>query len=164
MNTSLGRHNEHLLPFIFREIISVITILIVIMSLEDQPSQHTSETIEKPAAITTNVNGNEPQADHAAYLSNAEGPEIVPEGMEYSARVDSHRDAAEANLRKGVVENLRKLKVIVIGAGYSGIYHGVRIPERIKNCELTIYEKNDGVGGTWWVFCECVDCMLLTGS
>jgi cation diffusion facilitator CzcD-associated flavoprotein CzcO len=39
--------------------------------------------------------------------------------------------------------------VIVIGAGYSGIYHGVRIPERIKNCELTIYEKNDAVGGTW---------------
>jgi ribulose 1,5-bisphosphate synthetase/thiazole synthase len=70
--------------------------------------------------------------------------------MEHSSRVDSHRnDAAEAHLRQGVVENLRPLKVIVIGAGYSGIYHGVRIPERIKNCELTIYEKNDAVGGTW---------------
>lgn len=44
------------------------------------------------------------------------------------------------------VENQRPIKVIVIGAGYSGIYAGIRIPERIRNCELVIYEKNDGVG------------------
>lgn len=45
------------------------------------------------------------------------------------------------------VENHRPLKVIVIGAGYSGIYCGIRIPERLRNCELVIYEKNAGVGG-----------------
>jgi cation diffusion facilitator CzcD-associated flavoprotein CzcO len=44
------------------------------------------------------------------------------------------------------VENLRPLKVRVIGAGYSGIYLGVRIPQRLRN--LQIYEKNDGIGGT----------------
>lgn len=49
-----------------------------------------------------------------------------------------------------VVENPRAIKIIVIGAGYSGIYCGVRIPERIPNCELVIYEKNAGVGGTWY--------------
>lgn len=48
------------------------------------------------------------------------------------------------------LENFRKIKVIVIGAGYSGIYYGIRIPERLRNVDLTIYEKNDGVGGTWW--------------
>jgi ribulose 1,5-bisphosphate synthetase/thiazole synthase len=48
------------------------------------------------------------------------------------------------------VENLRKLRVIVIGAGYSGIYCGIRIPERLRNVELVIYEKNAGVGGTWY--------------
>jgi len=48
------------------------------------------------------------------------------------------------------VENFRPLKVIIIGAGYSGIYHGIRIPERLRNVELVIYEKNAGVGGTWW--------------
>ena len=48
------------------------------------------------------------------------------------------------------VENFRPIKVIVIGAGYSGIYCGIRIPERIKNVELVIYEKNAGVGGTWY--------------
>lgn len=48
------------------------------------------------------------------------------------------------------VENLRALKVIVIGAGYSGVYCGIRIPEKIPNVELVIYEKNAGIGGTWW--------------
>jgi ribulose 1,5-bisphosphate synthetase/thiazole synthase len=48
------------------------------------------------------------------------------------------------------IENLRPLKVIIIGAGYSGIYHGIRIPEKLRNVELVIYEKNAGVGGTWY--------------
>ena len=53
-------------------------------------------------------------------------------------------------LNDAPVENLRRLKVIVIGAGYSGIYHGIRIPERLRNVDLVIYEKNAGVGGTWY--------------
>lgn len=47
------------------------------------------------------------------------------------------------------IENQRPIKVIVIGAGYSGIYLGIRIPERLRNCKLVIYEKNKGVGGAW---------------
>jgi cation diffusion facilitator CzcD-associated flavoprotein CzcO len=26
---------------------------------------------------------------------------------------------------------------------------GIRIPERLRNVDLVIYEKNAGVGGTW---------------
>lgn len=48
------------------------------------------------------------------------------------------------------VENFRPLRVIVIGAGFSGIYMGIRIPQLLRNIDLTIYEKNQGVGGTWW--------------
>ena len=48
------------------------------------------------------------------------------------------------------VENQRPLKVRVIGAGYSGVYLGIRIPQRLRNIDLKIYEKNEGVGGTWW--------------
>lgn len=48
------------------------------------------------------------------------------------------------------IENLRPLKVRVIGAGFSGVYLGIRIPQRLRNVDLQIYEKNDGVGGTWW--------------
>lgn len=46
-------------------------------------------------------------------------------------------------------EEVRPLKVVVIGAGYSGITAAIRIPQHIKNVHLTVYEKHAGVGGTW---------------
>jgi cation diffusion facilitator CzcD-associated flavoprotein CzcO len=48
------------------------------------------------------------------------------------------------------VENQRPMKVRVIGCGYSGIYLGIRIPQRLRNVDLQIYDKNEGIGGTWW--------------
>jgi len=64
------------------------------------------------------------------------------------------------------IENLRPLKIRVIGAGYSGIYLGIRIPQRLRNIDLQIYEKNDGIGGTWWENrypgCACdIPCKFL---
>jgi hypothetical protein len=53
-------------------------------------------------------------------------------------------------IKDTAIENFRPMSVIVIGAGFSGIYCGVRIPERLRNVKLTIYEKNAGVGGTWY--------------
>ncbi|KAI1865023.1 uncharacterized protein JN550_008569 [Neoarthrinium moseri] len=53
-------------------------------------------------------------------------------------------------LKDEPIENQRRLKVRVIGAGYSGIYLGIRIPQRLRNVDLAIYEKNEGVGG-----CAC---------
>jgi cation diffusion facilitator CzcD-associated flavoprotein CzcO len=44
----------------------------------------------------------------------------------------------------------RPLKVICLGAGYSGILTAIRLPQRIPNLELVIYEKNDDIGGTWY--------------
>lgn len=54
-------------------------------------------------------------------------------------------------IKDAPVENLRPLKVIVIGAGYSGILAAIRIPERLRNVELVVYEKNEAVGGVWYV-------------
>lgn len=48
------------------------------------------------------------------------------------------------------IENQRPLRVRVIGAGISGVYLAIRIPQRLRNIDLKIYEKNDGLGGTWW--------------
>ena len=44
----------------------------------------------------------------------------------------------------------RPLRVIIIGAGFSGICAGIRFLQRVPNVEVVIYEKNEGVGGTWW--------------
>jgi cation diffusion facilitator CzcD-associated flavoprotein CzcO len=70
-------------------------------------------------------------------------------------------------IKEEPVENLRPLKVRVIGAGYSGIYLGIRIPQRLRNIDFQIYEKNDGIGGTWWENrypgCACdIPCKCLS--
>ncbi|KAI0644817.1 FAD/NAD-P-binding domain-containing protein [Trametes meyenii] len=48
------------------------------------------------------------------------------------------------------IDEYRPVKVIVIGAGFSGITAGVRFPQKIPGVHLTIYEKSGGVGGTWY--------------
>lgn len=75
------------------------------------------------------------------------------ERVEVNGEVQTNGVKTEApwQLHDTPIENQRPMKVIVIGAGYSGIYMGIRIPERLRNCELVIYEKNAGVGGTWYV-------------
>ncbi|ETI22260.1 hypothetical protein G647_06333 [Cladophialophora carrionii CBS 160.54] len=47
------------------------------------------------------------------------------------------------------IDDVRSLKVVVIGAGLSGILAGVLLPVKVPKLELTILEKNDDVGGTW---------------
>ena len=48
------------------------------------------------------------------------------------------------------IDHARPIKVVCIGAGYSGILAGIRLPQAIQNLHLTIYEKNDDIGGTWY--------------
>lgn len=48
------------------------------------------------------------------------------------------------------IDDLRPIKVICIGAGFSGILAGIRFPQRVPNVDFTIYEKNPEVGGTWY--------------
>lgn len=67
-----------------------------------------------------------------------------------TAMINGVKAAPTWQLHDTPVENQRPLKVIVIGAGYSGVYQGIRIPERLRNVELVIYEKNAGIGGTWY--------------
>lgn len=64
--------------------------------------------------------------------------------------IDSAGDRPPFLPKDEPIENQRALKVRVIGAGLSGVYLGIRIPQRLRNVDLKIYEKNAGVGGTWW--------------
>ncbi|KAG9591173.1 FAD/NAD(P)-binding domain-containing protein, partial [Aureobasidium melanogenum] len=102
---------------------------------------------------------NVPETDHRHHGSREHDLDnIASDAIPQMAtkRVDSPTNAAYNNatstftLHDTVIENQRPIKVIVVGAGYSGIYHGIRIPERLRNVELTIYDKNAGVGGTWY--------------
>ncbi|KAI2778578.1 FAD/NAD(P)-binding domain-containing protein [Daldinia loculata] len=54
-------------------------------------------------------------------------------------------------IKEAPIDGHRPMKVRVIGAGYSGIYLGIRIPQRLRNIDFRIYERHESVGGTWWV-------------
>ncbi|KAH8202076.1 hypothetical protein TruAng_003744 [Truncatella angustata] len=56
----------------------------------------------------------------------------------------SNKPSSAFVLKDEPIENQRRLKVRVIGAGYSGIYLGIRIPQRLRNIDLQIFEKNKG--------------------
>ena len=43
----------------------------------------------------------------------------------------------------------KKLRIVLLGAGMSGLNFMKRAEERLKNVEIVCYEKNDDVGGTW---------------
>ncbi|KAH7130177.1 hypothetical protein B0J11DRAFT_245863 [Dendryphion nanum] len=47
------------------------------------------------------------------------------------------------------IDNVRELKVAVVGAGLSGINAGILLPAKVPRIKLTIFEKNNDVGGTW---------------
>jgi cation diffusion facilitator CzcD-associated flavoprotein CzcO len=67
-------------------------------------------------------------------------------------------EAKEANpstrptfeLEEHPIDEIRQIKVGVIGAGLSGITAGVLLPAKLPGLDLRIYDKNTDVGGTWF--------------
>lgn len=55
----------------------------------------------------------------------------------------------ESPLSNVAVDEVRPIKVICIGAGFSGILTAIRLPQKIPKLELIIYDKNHDLGGTW---------------
>ncbi|KAI0315332.1 FAD/NAD-binding domain-containing protein [Amylostereum chailletii] len=60
------------------------------------------------------------------------------------------RKAADAyRLGDFCIDEDRPMKVVCIGAGFSGIIAGIRFAQKVRNIDLKIYEKQAGIGGTW---------------
>ncbi|KAI7762429.1 hypothetical protein ACKAV7_009438 [Fusarium commune] len=54
-------------------------------------------------------------------------------------------------LKDTPVENQRPMKVVIVGAGFSGIYSTIRMTQRLRNIDLTVYEMNEETSGVWWL-------------
>ncbi|KAK8081185.1 hypothetical protein PG997_009003 [Apiospora hydei] len=78
---------------------------------------------------TDNVNGHK-----------AESPE---------SQSQTHR-FRDLELEQRYIDEPRKLRVVVVGAGLAGVIAGTLLPAKVPNIELTIFEKNADVGGTWF--------------
>lgn len=59
-------------------------------------------------------------------------------------------EAPRSWLEDRCIDDLRPMRVVVIGAGISGILASIRLPQRIPHLSLQIYEKNADIGGTWF--------------
>jgi len=101
---------------------------------------NSSNPAHEPAIIPSQTVGNKPVLDQEPITDKAVNGS--------TAHANGVHEAFTC--KDAPVENQRPLKVRVIGAGYSGVYLGIRIPQRLRNIDLKIYEKNEGVGGTWW--------------
>ncbi|KAI0976925.1 hypothetical protein F4678DRAFT_129251 [Xylaria arbuscula] len=60
----------------------------------------------------------------------------------------SGRDAIER--LKGPIHVERHIRVVIIGAGASGLLVAYKLQKNFKNIDFTIYEKNPAVAGTWY--------------
>lgn len=59
-------------------------------------------------------------------------------------------DSVQDHYAQTPIGAARPLKVIVIGAGISGILNAIKLPQQLEKLDLVIYEKNTELGGTWW--------------
>jgi cation diffusion facilitator CzcD-associated flavoprotein CzcO len=62
----------------------------------------------------------------------------------------SENDVGMSAVGDRCIDETRPLRVVVMGAGISGILASIRFPQRIPNLELQVYEKNPDIGGTWY--------------
>ncbi|KAK8052574.1 4-hydroxyacetophenone monooxygenase, partial [Apiospora rasikravindrae] len=96
---------------------------------EAQGSALSHEVAGTATKTTDNVNGHKPKP---------------PESQ---SQTDRFRDL---ELEQRYIDEPRKLRVVVVGAGLAGVIAGTLLPAKVPNIELTIFEKNADVGGTWF--------------
>ncbi|KAF3009396.1 hypothetical protein E8E14_009280 [Neopestalotiopsis sp. 37M] len=60
------------------------------------------------------------------------------------------QDHLEDGISNRPVDQGRPLRVIIIGAGISGIALYIRLLQHIPSAKVTIFEKNPAAGGTWY--------------
>lgn len=55
-------------------------------------------------------------------------------------------------IREEPIHSRRPLRIVCLGAGYSGVLMGIIYDQRMqgRKIDLTIYERNETLGGTWY--------------
>ena len=61
-----------------------------------------------------------------------------------------HANSSPPLISERPIDQPRPLKLIYIGAGISGIVAAIQFLKAVPHLELTIYEKNPELGGTWF--------------
>lgn len=85
-----------------------------------------------------------------AVVSSEIGSTVPPNGSQSNGiEHDVVQQLTRFSLDEPTVDDPRPLKVAVIGAGLSGILAGVLLPAKVPKIQLTIFEKNNDVVGSY---------------
>ncbi|RJE25095.1 Flavin-binding monooxygenase [Aspergillus sclerotialis] len=96
----------------------------------------------KPSVHSTPITDNKPNdSTHTA-------EQITPSSD--NAPQEGKQNIFSPFISERAVDQPRPLKIIYIGAGISGILAAIKFREAVPSLDLTIYEKNPELGGTWY--------------
>lgn len=59
-------------------------------------------------------------------------------------------ELVESPIRDPIYQPQRKLKVVVIGAGASGLLLAYKLQRHFDNLDLKVFEKHPAVSGVWF--------------
>jgi len=90
--------------------------------------------IQDPATTNGDVDENGPGGKYGYRIGHSDGAYAIPDRV------------------LGSVDD-RKVRVITVGAGVSGILMAHLIQRDCMNVEHVVYEKNGDIGGTWLEVC-----------
>ncbi|CAK3903048.1 FAD NAD(P)-binding domain-containing [Lecanosticta acicola] len=88
------------------------------------------------------TNGDHPNSETTipqsqAHLNHDNEPWVYPHPTDF--KISEHH-----------IDDTKALKVAVVGTGLAGITAGSLLPAKVPGLQLTIFEKNSNVGGTWF--------------
>ncbi|PSK55458.1 Thiol-specific monooxygenase [Elsinoe australis] len=99
---------------------------------------------------TTGLNGFKGPAVSAAKDLQILQPEISADASNTAPHgTESSYPKSNLKLEDRLIDDVRPLRVTVVGAGLAGIIAGILLPAKVPGIQLTILEKNSDVSGTW---------------
>ncbi|GME64886.1 Flavin-containing monooxygenase [Neofusicoccum parvum] len=94
----------------------------------------------------------EPKSAYAAAVE--EVPVSTPGSNGTSLPYPKHKRAdgtiSDFQIEDRLIDDVRKLKVAIIGTGLSGVIAASLLPAKVPGIQLTLFEKNADLGGTWY--------------
>lgn len=100
------------------------------------------------------VTGNSIESSSSTASDNTWDSNTTPSS--HDEWVYSH--ATDFKLSEQPIDEVRELKVAVIGAGISGITAGILLPAKVPGIKVTILDKNADVVGHYTATVSCVEC------
>ena len=108
------------------------------MTLNTEPTFSTAETLPQPQVASPDPEFNSAGLAHSEESGSSKVPVSLPAAPSSSFQLLQQWHSQP-----------RKLRIIHVGAGATGLCTAFKFERQLTDYELVCYEKNDEIGGTW---------------